>query len=400
MRTRISPIEELSQLYLETLINISNGSVSKISENSVLRGNAQGVARIGQKAIKDVALIEAHLFPKDASGSILDNIAEDHGIAPRFLASTGVTFLRLVATPGTVYTAGVHSFTGSSGLIFDLESNVTIPAVGYTYASVISRDLGVKVNVSPLSINQVTPTPSGHSYCVNEYQVSGGRDLESDELFRERIINSPNINAQKTLSFVEQLFLTVNQNILRVFFLGNQYGKVYLGVATQNGSSLTNGELSQLSEILEERTALTDLKEYNSQYTGVVIQNIVYSPIDLDFRCQIDPSYDSDSIRIAIQTKLQKAIDYRFWVQGDFIRWDKFFTLTNGTKGIKYLNNKNFKLNGGLNDIQVDELSLPRLRSFIMRDLDGNIISSVTGNLLPLFYPNKIDKVYSDSVII
>ena len=108
---------------------------------------------------------------------------------------------------------------------------------------------------------------------------------------------------------------------------------------------------------------------------------------------------DPDTVRIDIQTKLQDSLDCRIWNEGDSVIWGNFFDLTKSTVGVNYLANKYFRINGGFNDIQVSRIKLPRLRSFVMRDLDGNIITSQTGSLLPIYYPNNPDKVYTDTVI-
>src|ERR1700748_1483631 len=158
MRTRVSPVEELQKILVETLINKSP-KVTKISDESTLAGLTFGAAKIGQKAIKDIALIETYLFPDDASGDTLDDVADNNGIAPRFQQGKSSTYLRVIGNPGTVYTVGVNTFTGSQGITFELEETVTIPAVGFTYASVKSRESGSKTNVAPLTIDTVTPVP-------------------------------------------------------------------------------------------------------------------------------------------------------------------------------------------------------------------------------------------------
>lgn len=50
-------------------------------------------------------------------------------------------------------------------------------------------------------------------------------------------------------------------------------------------------------------------------------------------------------------------------------------------------------------DINVPIYRLPRIRSFIMRDLNGNIIEDNGGVLSQFYYPNDIDFAYSNSVL-
>ena len=75
MMVKLTTVEELKQIFVENLLN-STDKVTKISEGSVLNGVAYGVAKIAQKIIKDVALIEAHQYPDTATGKYLDLLAE------------------------------------------------------------------------------------------------------------------------------------------------------------------------------------------------------------------------------------------------------------------------------------------------------------------------------------
>ena len=209
MLTRISNIEELKQIFAEGFFNKTD-SVTKISDNSVLNGIAYGCSKIGQKALKDIALVESHILPDNAFGEHLDSIAERRGIAPRFLASESSTYLRLVADEGTQYQVATNSFVSNSGITFNLESDVTIGAIGYTYAKVRSQETGGRTNVDVLDINTVTPVPTGHTYVINEAIAIGGRDVESDDLFRKRIKEGPNILAKNTLAYMAQVMNKIN----------------------------------------------------------------------------------------------------------------------------------------------------------------------------------------------
>ncbi len=396
--TRVTTEEELSQIFVETFFNKQN-KVTKVSKHSVMSALSFVNGKISQKAVKDVANIEANIFPDAAYGDKLDYIASNYGIAPRFGAATGTTFLRVVGDVGTTYTAGVHTFTGSHGVVFNVVNTLTITNVdGYDYVEVVSADSGLYVNVDPLTINKVSPVPSGHKYVVNEYKVLGGRDSESDDLFRHRIKNTPNINAQKTIAFFEQLFMTINNSVLRVFNYGTQSGKTVLALATYNGTTLTQLQLDTLFNAVKDYFAITDLKPFGSDYYGVKLQNVTYTPIDLDFRVRLDQSVDIDNFRIKIQVALQKKIDYKNWYSG-VIAWDTFFGIVKNTYGASYVPRQYFFINGNTVDYNILDNELPCLRSFIMRDESGNIISNQSGTMQPFYYPNEKDKVATSSIL-
>ena len=68
MITKITTIEEFEQLFVETLLNNTN-EVTKVTKHSTLSGISYGVAKVAQKVLKEIALVETHLFPENAYGS-------------------------------------------------------------------------------------------------------------------------------------------------------------------------------------------------------------------------------------------------------------------------------------------------------------------------------------------
>lgn len=396
MRTRPTSVEELQQIFVETLINKTN-KVTKVSPNSVLSGVSFGVAKIAQKALKDIALIESKLFPDYASGAGLDDIGEKFGIGPRLGASESSTFVLIFADEGTIYQAGVHTFSGNDGIIFDLESDLTISSLGYTYAKVRSTDIGEKTNVDALTINKVNPVPVGHKYIVNEIQASGGRDEEDDKAYRKRIKETPNIFAQKTLSFLDQAFNKINPKVLRTFFEGyNNSGQVVISIATENGIDLIQSELDSLLDGVGENLSLVDLKDLGNSFYGIKLKNISYQPIDISFRVLIDASYNLDEVRKTIQSKMQRLIDFRFWNEGDKVEWDDLLRVVKNTRGVLYVPDTKFTPNS---DILTLNNQLPRIRGFRMMDLEGNILTDLQGVLNPVFYPSDPNFKFQSVII-
>ena len=59
--TRITTIQELKTWFLERVFN-NTSKVTKASKTSVINAVAYGVAKIGQKVIKDIAVLESQLY--------------------------------------------------------------------------------------------------------------------------------------------------------------------------------------------------------------------------------------------------------------------------------------------------------------------------------------------------
>lgn len=394
MITRISSIPELKQLFVENLLN-KTSKVTKVSDGSIFNGIAYGNAKIAQKALKDIALTETHLFPEFAFGSHLDSVASRLGVAARFGSSRSFVYVRVVGTVGTAYTAGTQVFSGA-GKNFDLLENVTIGAAGFSYAKVRSQDYGVNSNVDPLTINSVSPAPAGHTFCTNEYKATGGRDAEQDDYLKRRIRESGNLAGRGTLAYLTQAFMKINTDVLKVFYQGtNAQNQSVLSIATQNGIDLTATELTTLTDRAQEYLSLTDLSPI-SGLPNIQLKNIEYQPIDISFRVDLDPSATVDEVRKDLQRFISNYFDYRYWEFGKKIEWDDLLQIVKSHQAVRYVPDQHFTPN---TDIAGDVNKLPRVRGFIMMDLNGNVIENLTGTLSPLYYPSNPDFSFWSTVL-
>jgi hypothetical protein len=376
-------------MFVELLLN-KTSKVSDVSDDSVLNGIAFGAAKVGQKAIKDIAIVESQIFPETAKGEYLDRAADLFGVSERRGAVGSSTYVRVIANSGTIYLATTHVFVATNGIRFEVEHDLTVDASGFGYIKVRSIDSGVKTNVESNVITAVTPIPVGHKKCANEYMATGGADAETDEVFRLRIVNNANILSLTTLEYYNQIFQNIDDRILKTLNLGkNDDGKQVLAIVTQNGVDLTQGELDSLLEAAKDYFPLSDLNQFGN-VSGVILQNVVWYEIGgatgIDFRLQINDLYDPDDVRQSIQVNISKKIDFRFWVAGDRVEWDDLLDIVKKTNGVKYVPDEYFYPQ---EDEQVPANNLPRVKNFVMRDLDGNIIFDSNGVLSPIFYPTE-----------
>jgi len=395
MITRVSTITELKQIFGEVLMNKTN-KVTKISDESIVNGISYGVAKIAQKALKDIALVETHIFPDGAFGIHLDLVANKYGISDRFTTSKSRTFVRVVGVVGTFYQAGLQVFIGG-GVSFDLIEDVTIGINGYAYALVTSQTSGLSTNVSALSIHTVNPAPLGHQYCVNEYQAEGGRNNEDDQLFRLRIKEGANLAARGTLAHLTQAFIKINTNVLRVYYHGvNALNQIVLAISTQNAVPLTLLELEEILQKGSQYLSISDLASFNGTSVNVEIKNIDYQPIDISLRIELIGGANPDAVRKDLQVAFSKEIDYRFWEPGRKVEWDNLLQLAKNHPSINYVPDTWFYPN---NDVIIDPTKLPRFRGFMLLDLEGNTISDVAGVLNPVFYPNLLDFSFHQTIL-
>lgn len=384
-------------LFLETLLNLTD-KVSKISDDSVLSGIAGGVSRVAGKAEKDIFLALSSLFPGLSYGSQLDQVAQNFGIPGRFTNLPSSTYLRITATPGTVYQANTHFFSSSTGITFELQEDIIISDFGFSYVLVKSTTNGSNTNVDSLSISRVSPIPNGHISVVNEVPATGGFDFENDETFQTRIQDGANILARGTISSLEQLFMILNPKILKIYHHGiNEQGQIVLAIATQNGTDLTQVELNNLLEFSESFYGLSEYRPVGKSFYGIELKNIEYQPFDISFRCQLDGSRTVDEIRRDIQVQIQKSVDYRFFDPSrQLIEWDNLLQIVKSTNGIKYVPDQFFYPRI---DIAVRKDKLPRMRGFLMLDINGAVLSNQTGTLNPIYYPAEADFKFQQTIL-
>jgi len=396
LNIRPSTSKERKELFVEAMLNKTD-KVTKVSPNSVLSGVAFGVGKIAGKAEKDIFLAVVQLFPDHAYGEQLDQVAENFGIAPRFLQSGSSTYLRLVGDVGTQYAINTHIFSGTNGIQFQLEEDVTIGTAGFTYTKVRSIDTGVQSNVNPGDVSNVTPVPVGHTYVVNEYISTGGRENESDEDFRNRIKEGANILGKATISSLEQAMMKINTNVLRVFFYGrDDNGKLVLAIQSQNGIDFNEQELDELLDKADKYMAFTELRPYGTQSFGVKLRNVEYDPLDISFRCNLFNNFDPDAVRKEIQINISKYLDFRNFTQGGIVEWYNILEIVKRTKGVKYVPDQFFYPN---NDIQTSRVKIMRLRGFLMLNLEGTVISTLQNTLSPVYYPQVADFSFQQTVL-
>lgn len=396
MFTKLTTIEELKEMFTEVLLNKTD-KITKASEASVNNAVAFGNSKLAQKNLKDIAIIESHLFPDSAYGIHLDEIARLNGISPRFGSKQSSTYIRLSGNPMTTYFPGINVFSSNTGIQFDLEQMVTIPIFGFTYAKIRSQEKGVGTNCDALTINKITTPPNGHQYCINEYAAQYGSDIESDDFLRKRIKEGVNLLSRGTISMIEQSIMKINENVLKVYHSGfDENSRTILTVVCQNGIDLNQSEIDDISIKFEKFLSLTDMRPNGVNGSNIFIQNPQWQPLDISMRLDLQENYSPDDVRKEIQIRISKYLDYRYWRLGQRVEWDNILEIVKQTDGVRYVNDFFFSPN---KDVEIDNKKLPRIRGFQMLDLNGGIIQDLQQNLNPFYYPNEIDFSYQASVL-
>lgn len=393
MFTQITTVEEFKAIFIEMMLNKTN-VVSKVTEGSAVNAMAFGNAKNAQKNNKDVALLESYMFPDVATGSKLDGVSRLNGFSQRFGAKKSSTYLLLVANAGTQYLQDTVTFKSVNGIEFELETDITVGPIGWTYAKIRSLTTGSIACAEALSINQVTPQPVGHQYCVNEYEAQYGTDFEIDDVFRKRVKQGADVMSRGTIGAIEQSLMKINDNVLRVYYAGlDVQGRLILSVLSQNGIDFLDSEFNDMLIRAEKYFTLSEMRPLGYRGFGVTLQNVQWQPIDVSFRVKLEPNAVSDLVRKDIQIKMNKYLDYRYFdlTTNATVNWTDLLDIVKNTDNVRYVMDAFFY---PLADVKIDVYKLPRIRGFRMLDENGNLISDTQGILNPVYYPNQIDFSY------
>jgi len=400
MKTRILKVNDIKDIWAEMFLNKVGGKVTKISDNSVMNAMAYGISSVALRAMKDSALMEAQIFPEYTYGDDSDVAANRYGIPTRYMATGSSTFLRLVGETGTEYNQESVIFETDDGMRFRLSENVKIGPYGYEYVFVKSDVAGSNANVDPNTITKCTNAPVGHKYCTNEFMAMGGRDTEDDLGLKTRISKFANIHATDTLSRLEQILMSINPNVFNLKKVGrDSKGIIKIAVHSQNGGLFDPDELDQFQRESKRFLSLTDV---GFGFPGNVrFINGLWKYIDFDFRAQLSKDTDIEELRKGLQMMLSQFFDWRRWDYSGSIRWIDLFNVCKNQDGMKYLPDQHFYPK---TDTTVVNPYLPRIRGFIMRDLDGIVllnnetnIDPVTNELKimnPVYYEHYMDSDY------
>ena len=102
-----------------------------------------------------------------------------------------------------------------------------------------------------------------------------------------------------------------------------------------------------------------------------------------------------------MQLAVSRLFDYRYWGVNEKVEWENILYAIRNVDGVRYVSDAYFLPNS---DINITNYKLPRVRGFIVRDLDGGVLSdnyNVTNNYVwtDYFFPNTNDDNFQQSVI-
>lgn len=245
-----------------------------------------------------LTLFAMMMFPQFAEGVYLDYHGVREGIDRRppvrssgLVTFTGSPFLNI--PEGTIVsTAGTEN---SEGIEFRTIGPLMLSDTGVGKAEVESVLAGLLANVPPESIvNIVTSGLDGISSVLNEEAITGGTNVESDDSYKERILNS---HRNKQLSGAPQDYVTWAKEVPGV-------GEVIV-LPEWNGPGTVKVLITDSTGGLANADLIKVVKEYIAPDTGngkapigatVTVETVNRHLIDLSATLTIASGYDSVTV--------------------------------------------------------------------------------------------------------
>jgi len=388
MLTKIKTIEELKTEFIIALRNNTN-LVTKFTSTSVVNAWAYANAKLAQKLNKDIAYVEARLFPEFANSSVLDDISNLNGFPARGLTTQSTVILLFRGNSGTVYNAGFQVRT-SSGYIFTTNDNLILGVNGVGYVVATSVDFGEVVNVGANTITVlVSGAPTGHSSVTNLVRAKGGRDVESDFDYRRRLMGIENLLSKNTIAFYESLIQKFEPNVIRIYPVNHNpaSGAFTLRILKNNAATFTSNELATLKTNIQQYVPMAD-----SQTSKLNLDNWSFVEIDIVAVVKETGISSLQKIHEDAQINVQNYFNWSTWKNGAKVEWDDLLEIIKNTTGVEKVLDANFLPR---KDIEISLGTMPRLRNLVISNVAGSSINQVVSEPI---YLTDIDGYYAEVV--
>ncbi|MCL6559022.1 MAG: baseplate J/gp47 family protein [Firmicutes bacterium] len=186
--------ERLFQLAKEKNIDITEGSIFFNAVKPVALDQAE------RDQFKRIELFKL-MWPDWSYGIWLEMLGEASGTTPKKQPTHAEGTLKIQGVPGTLVPIGFVFATRAVGenpsVLFKSKQPVTIDSSGFASIGIQAVEAGTRGNVDTGTITLMSVPMNGIISITNEQPTTGGTDLEEEESFRQRVLNS---NKQEKLS--------------------------------------------------------------------------------------------------------------------------------------------------------------------------------------------------------
>lgn len=392
MITKPLTVEKLKAIATEMFYNRTR-LVTKTGKGSVINAMLYVLAKLAQKIINNIATLETYLFPESATGERLDEIAKLRGVSPRGGATKSSVYLLVIAKSSSDYDEDVSDgvtintttrFISNDGVEYSAvnQDPIIIDDGDFKYIRVVSQNSGSN-SYSPAY--SITSTSQGVNDSIaniqsvfNEYAAYGGKDAESDNLFRQRIKKSMNAFALGTKERMFYHINSVDSRVCRLEFCDfNPNGFPAFYVFSEDGTAFDADTLSRF------KTAAQKFISFGAQTPDFI--NATRTDYEVKVKLRIAKDYET-VVGEVLNNATINVIESVNWILPSFskLEWDNMLQAVKDTDGIAYVYDEEFYLYGAgdeliaepQKDLMINKYSYPYLSRIVFTDKDGKVIKT------------------------
>jgi len=223
------------------------GSDIDLSSNSFIGQQAQVIARMYINTYTEGERIYNSHFVQTATGAALDKLAENKQTTrnPATYASGSVIFARASAAPQRYdIPAGTTVATADRTLTYVTteEGYIDIGSTASAEIPISASEVGVIYNITPGTISAITTPVIGIDTVTNSAAITGGSDMETDAVFRARVM-SYRADTRGTMEAIQAALLEID-------------GVIGLSVVEDTGNNLvyvyiTGGADTEIADVID-----------------------------------------------------------------------------------------------------------------------------------------------------
>jgi len=323
------------------------GDSVNTSERSVLGLLLRLFAWFLSKAWQAVEDVYNSAFINTSTENNLDRLASNYGLT-RNLSSWATGTIKLTGTPGHTEPAGFRVET-PTGVVFETVEDITLDESGVGSGEIRALEAGTNGNVPAGTITVVTNPNANVTGCTNPEPTTGGRDKESDPVFRNRI--EARIQNQGTsgnsADYLNWALEVEGVGKAKVFPLWDGPGTVKVVIIDSDYAPAPPELVQAVSDHIEQMRPIG---------AAVTVTSAVPLDINVSATVRISPGYTIDQVRESFREALRQLLA-EIAFQTSFVSIARVGAALLTTPGV--IDYSDLEINGSTTNVQLADEEIP-----------------------------------------
>lgn len=338
--------ERLFQLAKENNIDITEGSIFFNAVKPVALDQAE------RDQFKRIELFKI-MWPDWSYGIWLEMLGEASGTTPKKQPTHAEGTLKIKGVPGTLIPIGfvfaTRAVDKNPSVLFKAKQPVTIDSSGLASISIQAVEAGTKGNVDTGTITLMSVPMNGIISITNEQPTTGGTDLEDEESFRQRVLNS---NKQEKLSGADSDYIRWSEEVDGV-------GKAYI-IPEWNGAGTVKVVVIDANGLPANQSILDSVQQHIAPFGKnrgglapvghlVTVVAPLQRLINYQFSWELSPDVNAQETEDKFKAALLSY--YKEVGVGGTVYYNRVGALLINLEGV--VNYSGLTVNGGVGDVQL-----------------------------------------------